>query len=164
MLVNVYTMIFQLINVFILFYFLKRFLYKPLGDFLKKRREDLKSLFDEAERRKIEAEGLYKEYQAKIKNAHAEVRSIIEQAKQEAAALRQELIQKAKQEAESMTAQARGEIERQKSKAVSEVMEKAAELSVMIASKILEEKLSPEDHRKLIHRVIERMDERQWLQ
>jgi F-type H+-transporting ATPase subunit b len=92
------------------------------------------------------------------------VRSIIEQAKQEAAALRQELIQKAKQEAESMTAQARGEIERQKSKAVSEVMEKAAELSVMIASKILEEKLSPEDHRKLIHRVIERMDERQWLQ
>ncbi|HHW03946.1 MAG TPA: F0F1 ATP synthase subunit B [Thermoanaerobacterales bacterium] len=164
MLVNVYTMIFQLINVFILFYFLRRFLYRPLGDFLKKRREYLKSIFDEAESRKIEAEELYKDYRAKLENANAEVRSIIEQAKQEAAVLRQELTQKAKQEAESMMAQASREIERQKERAVSEVMEKVADLSVMISSKILEERLSPEDHRELIHRVIERMDERQWLQ
>jgi len=164
MLVNVYTMIFQLVNVLILFYFLKRFLYKPLGDFLKKRREDLKSLFDEAESRKVEAEGLYEDYRAKLENAHAQVRSIIEQAKQEAAALRQEFTQKAEQEAENMKIQARQEIERQKTRAISELTEKVADLSVMISSKILEERLSPEDHRKLIHQVIERMDERQWLQ
>jgi len=164
MLINFYTMIFQLINVLILFYFLRRFLYKPVGDFLKKRREDLKSLFDQAESRKVEAEGLYKDYQAKLENAHVQARSIIEQAKQEAAALRQELTQKAEQEAENMKIQARQEIERQKARAMSEVTEKVADLSVMISSKILEERLSPEDHRRLIDQVVERMDEAQWLQ
>ncbi|MCR4429756.1 MAG: F0F1 ATP synthase subunit B [Tepidanaerobacteraceae bacterium] len=162
--INVFTMIFQLVNVFVLFYFLKKFFYKPLGEFLERRRKKLESLFAEAENRKKEAEQLYEDYKAKLDNASSEARAIIEQAKKEAAAFRREIIQNAKMEAENIAAESRREIERQKSVAFSELRGKAAEMSIMIASKILEEKLSPEDHRRLINRVIERMDERQWLQ
>lgn len=164
MLINLYTAAFQLINVAVLFYFLKRFFYKPVGEFLKKRREDLKARFTEAEEQREEARKLYEEYRSRMENAREEARAVIQQARDEAAALRTDMLERAKMEASDLIARAREEIEAQKSRALSEIRAKAADLSVMLASSILKETLSPEEHHLIINRVIERMDDREWLQ
>lgn len=164
MLVNIYTIIFQLINIAILYYFLKKLLYKPVGNFLEKRREDIKAQFAEAKKQRQEAKKLYAEYNARLKSSREEVEGIISQAKKEAELLRNELLEKARQEAASLLEGARQDIERQKNRMLSEVTEKVADLSVMISSKIIEERLSPEEHHRLIQQAMERMDESRWVQ
>lgn len=164
MLVNIYTIVFQLINIAVLFYFLKRLLYKPVGNFLERRREEIKQQFAEAENKRQEAQKLYAEYNKRLEHSREEIEGIIGQAKKEAELLRRELLEKARQEASSLLENARRDIERQKARALSEVTEKVADLSVEISSKILEERLSPEDHHRLIQKAMERMDERRWVQ
>ncbi len=146
MLVNPYTFVIQLINVAILFYFLKRFLFKPLNSFLEKRREGIKEQYKEAERQKLESQRLYEDYKRRIEESQEEIRLMIKGAEKEAAKTRRNILEQARQEAEEFMAKAREEIERQKNKASRELMEQSMDFSLVLASKVLEQTISKEDH------------------
>jgi len=53
---------------------------------------------------------------------------------------------------------ARGQIEREKESAFMDLQEKVADLSVMIASKVIKKTLSQEDHLKLIREHMSKME------
>lgn len=164
MLINVYTIVFQLINIAVLFFFLKRFLFKPLEVFLENRRESIRSQLEEAQKQSQKADDLYNEYKHKLDNSRDEIYHLLQSAKKEAEDLRKAKIDQASREAEGLIARAKEEIERQKKQVSTELLEKTVDLSLMAASKILEEHLSPKEHHVLINQAIEKMGEGKWIQ
>ncbi|TYP58792.1 F0F1 ATP synthase subunit B [Thermosediminibacter litoriperuensis] len=163
MLLNLYTVILQLINVAVLFYFMKRLFFKPVREFLEKRDESIRRKFVEADKRLEEARQLYEDYREKLDRAGEEVRAMIETAREQAKAIKEEAEREAKEKADIFLARAREEIDREKARALSEVKSRAAELSVMLAAKIIEERLNPREHHYLIRRAIEKIGEGKWV-
>lgn len=164
MLINPYTIVIQLINVAILFYFLKRFFFHPLSNFLEERRDNIIKQYKEAKRQKIESEKLYNEYKSRLENLQAKIQSMIKGAQKEAKEARRDILEHARQEAEMLISKAREEIERQKNKASRELMEQSVDFSLVLATKVLEEKISKEEHHEIIQQIMDRMSESKWVQ
>jgi F-type H+-transporting ATPase subunit b len=164
MLINPYTIVLQLINIGILFYFLRRFLFQPLRDFLEKRRENIREQYKEAERQKLESQKLYDEYRRRIEDSQEEIRSMIKVAQKQANDTRRGILDQARQEAEEFMSKARDEMERQKNKISRELMEQSMDFSLVLASKVLEQKISKEEHHEIIRQIMDRMGESKWVQ
>ncbi|WP_256201370.1 ATP synthase F0 subunit B [Thermoanaerobacter thermocopriae] len=77
---NIWTFIFTIINILVLYYILKRLLFKPVTQFLEDRENKIKSSLEEAEREKQEAYNLKAKYEEILQNADNEKKAIIERA------------------------------------------------------------------------------------
>jgi len=163
MLINIYTIIFQLINIAILYLFLKKYLFKPMGDFLEHRREKVQNQFEEAKRQYQEATSLQREYKEKLENAREEVRLLLKTAEDEAGELKTQWINQAKEEAEGIISKAASEIERAKNTATKELMQRTMDLALLAAAKILEENISSEQQHEIIQRAMGRIGENKWI-
>ena len=89
---------------------------------------------------------------------------MIKGAEKEAAKTRRNILEQARQEAEEFMAKAREEIERQKNKASRELMEQSMDFSLVLASKVLEQTISKEEHHEIIRQIMDRMGESKWVQ
>src|SRR5581483_7520896 len=96
------------------------------------------------------AEASLKEYTEKLRAARAEADSIISQSRLDAERLREEMRQKAKAEAETIVRSAERQIQLETARALQQIRHEAADLSVMIASKLIQRNLSKEDNERLI--------------
>ncbi len=148
------TYFFQMINFLVLFLLLRKFLFKPVMDYLDKRNEYVQNSLKEAENKLKDATDLHEEYKKEMANAKREGREIIERASSQGEATREEILKEAKEESEKIMNRARDEIEREKEKVLSELREEVANLSVTIASKILKEKMDEEVHGDLVEKFI----------
>jgi F-type H+-transporting ATPase subunit b len=83
-----------------------------------------------------------------------EARKIIEEGKKDALVLKDRLRDEGKKEKEAELNRARREIGLAKDKALSELHQAVGDLSLSIASQILEKELSARDHRKLIEKAL----------
>lgn len=164
MLINPYTIVLQLINIAILFYFLKRFLFKPLQSFLEKRREHIKEQFKEAERKKLESQKLYDEYKKRIETSQQEIRLMIKGAQEEAENTRRHILEQARQEAREFIQKAREQLEREKNIVSRELLEQSLDFSLAFTSKVLEQKISKKEHHEIIRQIMDRMGETKWVQ
>jgi F-type H+-transporting ATPase subunit b len=148
------TFLFQIINILVLFYFLRKYLFSPVMEYLDKRNEYIRSSLTDAERKLQEASDLHERYTQEMANARREGREIIEKARLQGEELKQEIVNKGKDEYSQILTRAQDEIEREKSKAQSELQKDVATLSVLVASKILQEKVDEEIDKELVDRFI----------
>ena len=128
----------QIVNFLIIYYLLKRFLYKPVLGLLKKREEDIKEGINKAEEgKKILEDALIKEKKI-LKEASQEAQKIIDDTKREADILAKRAQEGAKTEAQNLITVAREQI-RQEAKEVEERLTKKVSL---IAYEFLRKALS----------------------
>lgn len=140
----------QIINFAIIFFVLKKFLYKPLFSVIDKRKREIEEGLAMA--RKIqEDEEKAKEKQEKlIADAKKEARAIVEEAKKQAEQQKKQMLADAQKEVASMMEKAKAQAEA-KMKAVEEEMRRqVVDLAALMAEKVLPDVLSEADHRKLI--------------
>jgi F-type H+-transporting ATPase subunit b len=71
--------------------------------------------------------------------------------------MRKEIIQKAQEESNLIVKRAQEEIELQKQKALLELREKVADLSIMAASKVITKSLNSEDNRRLVEEYVSKV-------
>ncbi len=127
----------QIINFLVIFYLLKRFLYKPIFSLLKKREESIKQGLSKAdESKKALEEALVKEKKI-IKDAQETARQIIQEAKEQAETVAKGVEEKAKKQADSMLESAKTQIERETRAAEKELEKHVSELSVKILKQSL---------------------------
>lgn len=138
------------ISFIVLLVLLKKFAYPQILKGLKKREETIQQQLEEARRTKQEAQNLLEEYRQQLAEARSEAQKIINEGKQLGENMRKEILQKAQQESNEIVKRAQEEIELQKQKALLELKEKIADLSLAAASKIMKKSLDPKDHRRLI--------------
>ena len=84
---------------------------------------------------------------------------MIENAKKQGDIQREEIIVAARAESERIKEAAKREIEQQKEQAVAAIREQVASLSVLIASKVIENELTAADQEKLINEYIQEAGE-----
>ena len=129
---------------------LGKFAWGPVLSLLKQREEFIHKSLTDAKKDRDEAEARLKDYAAKLQSSQAEAVAIVERARQDAERLREELRQKTHSEADTMIKNAEREIELQTKQAVRQIRQEAADLSVSIASKLLQRNVTKADNEKLI--------------
>ena len=157
--INTGDIIFQLIMFIILMALLKKFAWGPLMGIMKEREAHVANEIAAAENSRQEAKKLLEEQRTLLKEARTDAQGLIESAKKQGDLQREEIIATARGEAERIKESAKLEIEQQKEKAVTAIREQVAQLSVLIASKVIEKELSAADQEKLINQYIQEAGE-----
>jgi F-type H+-transporting ATPase subunit b len=141
------------------FYVLRKFAWKPILNAVKARDEIIKSSLESAEKAREDMKRLQADNEAILKKAREERENILKEGRDVRDKLINEAKGKASEEAEKLIEKAREGIEREKIKALSEIHDQVAYLSVEIASKLLGEKLKEsEEQNKLIENFLKEID------
>jgi F-type H+-transporting ATPase subunit b len=138
--------------IFLLFFFLlTKFAWKPILSAVRARDEIIKSSLESAEKAREDMKRLQADNEAILRKAREERENILKEARDVRDKMINEAKGKAAEEGEKLIEKAREAIEREKDKALSEIHDQVAFLSVEIASKLLGEKLKEsEQQNKLI--------------
>jgi F-type H+-transporting ATPase subunit b len=152
--------IFWAVLIFTLFFLiLKKFAWKPILNAIKQRDEMIKGSLASAENARKEMIKLQSDNEAILRKARDEREVILKEARDVRDKLIAEAKGKATEEAGKIVESAKAGIEREKAKALSEIHEQVATLSVEIASKLLGEKLSRTgEQEKLIEKYLKDID------
>jgi F-type H+-transporting ATPase subunit b len=133
------------------FFLLSKYAWKPILGAVKARDEIIKSSLESAEKAREDMKRLQADNESILKKAREERENILKDARDIRDKMINEAKGKASDEAEKLIEKARQSIEREKDKALSEIHEQVAYLSVEIASKLMGEKLKEsEQQNKLI--------------
>jgi F-type H+-transporting ATPase subunit b len=139
---------------------LAKFAWRPLLKALEDRQASIRKSLDDAQLAKQELERLQQESVQIIRQARVEAESIISQSRSDAGRLREEMRQKAKSEADAIVKNAERQIQLETTRALQQIRHEAIDLSVMIASKIIQRNLSKEDNDRLIEEALRQVEAR----
>ena len=139
---------------------LGKFAWGPVLGLLQQREEFIHRALADAKRDRDEAEARLKDYSAKLQSARAEAATILEETRRDAERLREEVRQRARTEADKLVANAERQIQLQTTRALEQIRREAVDLSVMIASKIIQRNLTKEDNERLIDEALKQVQGR----
>ena len=139
---------------------LGKFAWGPVLGLLQQREAFIHRALADAKRDRDEAEARLKDYASKLQTAHAEAATIVEEARRDAERLREEVRQRAKGEAEKLVTNAQRQIQLETGRALEQIRREAVDLSVMIASKIIQRNLTKEDNERLIDDALKQVESR----
>lgn len=137
---------------------LAKFAWRPLLEALDNRQNAISKALDDAAQAKVELERVQEESALIVSKARAEADAIITRSRADAERLREEIKQKARSEAEAVVKNAERQIQLETARALQQIRHDAVELSVMIASKLIQRNLSKEDNERLIEEALKQVE------
>jgi len=155
--------IWTIVTFLVLLALLAKFAWRPLLDALDKRQESIRKSLDDARRAQQELERLQHESAQIIRQARVEADAIIGRSRADGERLREEIRQKAREESEGIIRNAERQIQLETTRALQQIRHEAVDLSVMIASKIIQRNLSKEDNERLIDEALKQVESRRPL-
>jgi F-type H+-transporting ATPase subunit b len=142
--------IWTIVTFLILVALLGKYAWRPLLDALERRQDAIRKSLDEARQAKKELERLNEESARILAEARAEADAIISRTRADANRVGDEMKQKARADAENIVRNAERQISLETSRAVQRVRQEAVDISLAIASKIIQRNLTKEDNERLI--------------
>lgn len=153
--INLPLLIAQLVNFALLFTLIYLFGYKRILRMLDERSKRVKEGLDKAEDIKRQAAQAEQTFKVQMDTARKESQTIIGQASQMGDRLKEEARQEAKKEAELLITRAHGEINRERDETLDKLRREFADIAILAAEKVIQERLDKETHRKVIDRVLQ---------
>ncbi len=136
------TIIWMLIIFGVVLFILKKFAWKPILNALKEREESIATALNSAEEAKREVAGLKADNDKIIAEARREKDAILKEARELKDKIVAEAKEKAGAEAQKSIDQAREQIQAEKTAAINDIKKQVAELSVLIAEKVIRKELA----------------------
>ena len=152
--------IWTIVTFLLLLWGLKKIAWTPLLEALETRQNAIRKSLDDAQQAKVELERLNAESARIIQQARVDAEAIISQGRVDGDRLREEIRSKARSEADNIVKNAERQIQLETSRALEQIRREAVDLSVMIASKIIQRNLSREDNERLIDDTIKQVEGR----
>lgn len=152
--------IWTIITFLVLLALLAKFAWRPLLEALERRQESIRKSLDDAKRAQEELARLQTESAEIIRQARVEADGLITRTRADAERLREEMRQKARAESEGIVRNAERQIQLETARALQQIRTEAVDLSVMIASKIIQRNLSKEDNERLIDEALRQVQSR----
>ena len=153
--VNIWGILISLANLVIMYFIVKKFLFRPVQKVMADRGAEVGRVYSDADRALAEAEKSRDEYEAKLAASDEEAGNIIRAAKERASAESRDIISAADRKAAAMLKKADEDIAFEKKKAIHDVKNEISGISVEIAEKMIGRELKEEDHRALIDSYID---------
>lgn len=148
------TLVAQVFNFIMLLIFLRIVVYPHIVRILEQRQDYIEKNVAAAEEERQQAEELRQQYLAEMQKAKDEARDIIQKATKTGEEQAREIIEAAKAESNRIKEAALEDINREKEKAVAELREQVATLSILVASKVVNEKITADIQRGMIDEFI----------
>lgn len=148
--VNIWQIVIALCNLLILTLVLKRFLFKPVQKVLNDRRAKIDGDYLEAQQANEAAQEARTNYEAALAGAHQEADQILTEATRKAEHRGNEIVEDAREKASDIRRQAEADALLEKKKAEDDIRKEIADVSTRLTGKLLERKITQEDHRVLI--------------
>ena len=132
--------------------------WKPLKATLESREHSIQKALDDARQARQELEKVNAESQRLLNEARTQAESILSQTREDAGRFREELRQKAQADAQNIVKNAERQIEMETSRALQQIRRDAIDISVAIASKLLQRNVSKEDNERLIEETFRQLE------
>lgn len=152
---NFGNFLWTLITLLVVYLVLKKWAWKPLLDGLQARERFIEDSLHEATVKRDQAEALLREHEAKLAATRDEIEAMLDEARRDAAVLKEREEAKAREESKAIIGRARREIDIATDTAVKRLYEEAAELATVAAGRILDREITAADHDKLVAEAIE---------
>lgn len=140
----------QLVNFSAVVFVLWRWVFRPIAAHLDERSRKIEQSLQDAADIRAQKETVTAWKTEQLQEARREAAEIVSKAKQEADALRQEILAKAKEEQEMLIASGQRLLEREQEVVFAEAEKRLAELVVLATEKVLREKITDAQDKKLI--------------
>ena len=150
--------IWTIITFLVLVALLAKFAWKPLLQALDARQEVIRKSLEDAQSAKRELERLQQESSQILRTARGEAESIVSKSWSDAEKLREEMKVKAKTEADAIVKEAQRQIEIETGRALRQIRNEVADMSIAIASKVIQRNVSRADNDRLIQETLQQMD------
>ena len=148
--VNIWQILISLANLTIIFFILKKFLYKPVTKVLTERQNAVEAQYADAQKARSDALADKAEYANKLAKAEVTADEMRKAAADEAKRHGERIIADARAKADGMLRQAEAEIELEKKKAEADMKREIADVSARIAEKLIERELDGKTQHSLI--------------
>ena len=148
--INFWLMLISLANLGILYWIIKRFLYKPVLNVIAKRKAAIEAEYSEAEAAYQSAAADRDAYEKKLAGAQAEADGMIQSATLTANRRSDRIVEDARERADGIIRQAQVEAELEKKKAQESIRQEIADVSTALTEKLLGREMSGDDHRGMI--------------
>jgi F-type H+-transporting ATPase subunit b len=129
--------IWVIVNILVLFFFLKKFLFKPVSEIIAKRQEIIANSLQDADDTKSAAHKLKSDYENELKFAGDKANEIIKEARDRADVEYNKILEKAREDAAKTIAEAHESIELERKKSMEAAQAEIAVLAMLAASKII---------------------------
>ncbi|MDQ3851128.1 MAG: F0F1 ATP synthase subunit B [Actinomycetota bacterium] len=151
-------MIWTLIAFGVTLYVLRKLAFPRIAAALDKRQRAIEDSIDIAERTKREAEELLAEYRERLKEARTQAEEIVARARKAGEAHEAESLAKAKVRREELLAQTRRDVEAETRRAIQEIRNEVADLTVLATEKVTRKVLDEDDQRRLVDEALSELD------
>jgi len=147
----------QIVNFLIIFYLLKRFLYKPVLGMLKTREDKIKEGIKQAEEARLTLEKTLEQEKKILAKAHDEAKALILDAKTQALDVSREVEENTKRQAEKILLDARAQIEQDTKRMEQELGEKVSVLAEEMLTRSLEGIFGEREQKQILDKALKKI-------
>lgn len=157
------SLVFIWINVIVLIIILALVLYKPVRNFMDKRKEGIQSDLDFAASSRREADELKQECERQLRDIEKEREKILVGANKKAMERSEAIIKEAREEAESIRKHTMNELAEERTAMEGEIKRQLIELSVMLAERFVSVSMDEAEQDRYVEQALANWEERLWL-
>jgi len=147
----------QIINFLVIFYVLKRFLYKPVMNMMKTREDKINLGLKQAEEASIKLEQALEEEKKILTKAQEESRKIIEGARAEALSLTSEMEENARLQTQKMLDDAHAQMTQESEEIEKRISRNVSELAVEMLSNSLKGIFTEKDQKAFLDKALKKV-------
>lgn len=144
-----------IVNLLIAYFVLKRFLFKPILNVLRKRRESITSALQEAEEKLNQASEKVNEAERRLDVSTHEAAEILAEARGQAEEQKETILQDARRNAAGLLTRAEKDISRMRLSMLNDVRDEVADLSVTIASRVIGQAMDEHRQREWVNQFLD---------
>ena len=153
------TIIFTIINLLILYFFFRKFLFGKVNAVLEQREQLIQKEISEAEESNTKAKALQQEYEEKLAGARDEAAQLVANAKTRADQAYAARIAEAEADAKQVSAEAETRMAAERSEMLRSARAEVAKLAVLAATEVAGKRLDTDSDRALAEQFLEKVGE-----
>jgi F-type H+-transporting ATPase subunit b len=155
---NVGIMIWTIVVFVISMFILRRAVFPRIGEALDKRAKTIEGDIDAAAELRTQADKVLEEYRERLKEARAQSDEIVQRARQAAETHEHESKERGRELIAEASARAQREIETATKRALDDLRQEVADLTIMATEKVTRKTLDDADQRRLVEEALGELD------
>ncbi|MEA2222645.1 MAG: F-type H+-transporting ATPase subunit b [Solirubrobacteraceae bacterium] len=139
-------------------FLLKKYAFPQIAEALDRRQRIIEESLETAARTRAEAEQLLEEYRERLAAAREQAEAILARARKSAETTEHETLADAKKRREELLEQTKRDIEAETRRAIQDIRNEVADLTILATEKITRKTLTDDDQRKLVEDTLAELD------
>lgn len=149
------TLVFTIINIAVLYFILKKILFKPVTNFMTNRTNKIDEALKIAEEAKHKLETIEQQQAQKLKEIKEEGTILMNDYKKKAQTEYNAILENAKKDAEKITQNTKAELALEQERLIASLKDDVTNLVLMASEKVIKKNIDDKDNRKFIEDFID---------